>query len=135
MAIASINPATGETLKTFDALAADKLEAKLQLAADTFRTYSQMSFEERSRLMMLAAGILETRKHDYGKIMTIEMGKQLKAAVAEDEKCAWVCRYYAENAVKHLADQIVDTNAKKSYVHYQPLGPVLAVMPWNFPFW
>src|SRR5689334_20452068 len=91
MAIASINPATGETLKTFSALTADKLEAKLQLAADTFRTYSHTSFEERSRLMMSAAGILETRKHDYGKIMTIEMGKPLKAAVAEAEKCAWVC--------------------------------------------
>ena len=135
MAIASINPATGETLKTFSALTAEKLEAKLQLAADTFRTYSQTSFAERSRLMMSAAGILETRKHDYGKIMTSEMGKPLKAAVAEAEKCAWVCRYYAENAESHLADQIVETNAKKSYVHFQPLGPVLAVMPWNFPFW
>jgi succinate-semialdehyde dehydrogenase/glutarate-semialdehyde dehydrogenase len=135
MAIASINPATGETLKTFTALTAEKLESKLQLAADTFRSYSQTSFAERSRLMMSAAGILETRKHDYGKIMTIEMGKPLKAAVAEAEKCAWVCRYYAETAEKHLADQIVETNAKKSYVHFQPLGPVLAVMPWNFPFW
>jgi succinate-semialdehyde dehydrogenase/glutarate-semialdehyde dehydrogenase len=135
MAIASINPATGETLKTFSALTAEKLEAKLQLAADTFRTYPHTTFAERSRLMMLAAGMLETRKHDYGKIMTIEMGKPLKAAVAEAEKCAWVCRYYAENAEHHLADQVVETNAKKSYVHFQPLGPVLAVMPWNFPFW
>jgi len=84
---------------------------------------------------MRAAELLETRKHDLGKIMTLEMGKPIKAAIAEAEKCAWVCRYYAENAAHHLADQIVETNAKNSYVRFQPLGPVLAVMPWNFPFW
>jgi len=135
MAIASINPATGETLKSFTALTAEQLEQKLQLAADTFRTYLRTTFADRQPLMIRAAEILETRKHDYGKIMTSEMGKPLKAAVAEAEKCAWVCRYYAENAERHLADQIVETDAKKSYVHFQPLGPVLAVMPWNFPFW
>ena len=135
MAIASINPATGETLKTFNALTAEQLEDKLQLAADTFRTYSRTSFAERKPLMMRAAEILETKKKDFGKIMTLEMGKPLKAAIAEAEKCAWVCRYYAENAEHHLADILVETNARKSYVHFQPLGPVLAVMPWNFPFW
>ncbi len=135
MAIASINPATGETLKTFSALSAEQIEEKLQLASDTFRTYSRTSFADRTRMMIRAAEILETRKHEFGKIMTLEMGKPLKAAIAEAEKCAWVCRYYAENAEHHLADQIVETNAKKSYVHFQPLGPVLAVMPWNFPFW
>src|ERR1044071_1910341 len=135
MAIASINPATGETLRTFTALSAEQIEEKLQLAADTFRTYSRTSFVDRARMMMRAAAILETRKHDFGKIMTLEMGKPLKAAVAEAEKCALVCRYYAENAEHHLADLTVETNAKKSYVHFQPLGPVLAVMPWNFPFW
>ncbi|HEV8202907.1 MAG TPA: NAD-dependent succinate-semialdehyde dehydrogenase [Pyrinomonadaceae bacterium] len=135
MAIASINPATGETLKTFTALSAEQIEEKLQLAAETFRTYSRTSFADRTRMTMRAAEILETRKQEFGKIMTLEMGKPLKAAIAEAEKCAWVCRYYAENAERHLADQIVETNAKKSYVHFQPLGPVLAVMPWNFPFW
>ena len=135
MAIASINPATGKTLKTFNALSAEQIEEKLQLAADTFRTYSRTTFAERKPLMMRAADILETEKADFGKIMTLEMGKPLKAAIAEAEKCAWVCRYYAENAQKHLADIPVETNAKKSYVHFQPLGPVLAVMPWNFPFW
>ena len=85
--------------------------------------------------MQRAAEILETDKHALGKMMTAEMGKPIKAAIAEAEKCAWVCRYYAENAEHHLADQIVETNAQKSYVHFQPLGPVLAVMPWNFPFW
>ncbi len=86
-------------------------------------------------MMTRAAEILETEKQDFGKLMTTEMGKPLKAAIGEAEKCAWVCRYYAENAERHLADEVVETNAKKSFVRFQPLGPVLAVMPWNFPFW
>jgi succinate-semialdehyde dehydrogenase/glutarate-semialdehyde dehydrogenase len=135
MAIASINPTTGETLKTFEALSAEQIEEKLQLAADTFRTYRRTSLEERARMMTRAADILESDKNALAKIMTTEMGKPIKAAVSEAEKCAWVCRYYAENAQRHLADQIVETNAGKSYVKFQPLGPVLAVMPWNFPFW
>jgi succinate-semialdehyde dehydrogenase / glutarate-semialdehyde dehydrogenase len=135
MGIASINPTTGETLKTFEALSAEQIEEKLQLAADTFRTYCRTSLEERARMMMRAAEILESDKNALAKIMTTEMGKPIKAAVSEAEKCAWVCRYYAENAQRHLADQIVETNAGKSYVKFQPLGPVLAVMPWNFPFW
>jgi succinate-semialdehyde dehydrogenase/glutarate-semialdehyde dehydrogenase len=135
MGIASINPTTGETLKTFEALSAEQIEEKLQLAADTFRTYCRTSLEERARMMTRAADILESDKNALAKIMTTEMGKPIKAAVSEAEKCAWVCRYYAENAQRHLADQIVETNAGKSYVKFQPLGPVLAVMPWNFPFW
>jgi succinate-semialdehyde dehydrogenase / glutarate-semialdehyde dehydrogenase len=135
MAIASINPATGETLREFSALTAQQLEQKLQLAAGVFQTYRRMSFAERSRMMMRAAEILEAEKRAFGKTMTTEMGKPFTAAIGEAEKCAWVCRYYAENAERHLADQIVETNAKKSYVKFQPLGPVLAVMPWNFPFW
>ena len=135
MAIASINPATGETLKTFTALTAAQIEEKLQLAADTFRTYRHTPMAERTRMMQRAAEILEADKQSLGKMMTEEMGKPIKAAVAEAEKCAWVCRYYAENAQYHLADEVVETNARKSYVRYQPLGPVLAVMPWNFPFW
>src|SRR5689334_16018599 len=135
MPIASINPSTGETLKTFDALSANQIDEKLQLAADTFRTYRRTPFAERTRMMLRAAEILETRKQEFAKIMTTEMGKPLKAAVGEVEKCAWVCRYYAETAQAHLADKVVETNARKSYVRFQPLGPVLAVMPWNFPFW
>jgi succinate-semialdehyde dehydrogenase / glutarate-semialdehyde dehydrogenase len=135
MAIASINPGTGETLKTFEALSAAQIEDKLQLADSTFRAYRETPFAERARMMMRAAEILETEKEAFGKTMTTEMGKPLKAAIGEAEKCAWVCRYYAENAQQHLADQFVETNAEKSYVHFQPLGPVLAVMPWNFPFW
>ena len=135
MAIASINPTTGETLKTFSALSPQQIEEKLQLAAETFRTYRRTSFADRSRMMQHAAEILESEKLAFGKIMTSEMGKPIKAAVSEAKKCAWVCRYYAESAQHHLADQVVETNAQKSYVHFQPLGPVLAVMPWNFPFW
>jgi len=85
--------------------------------------------------MIRAAEILEAEKNEFAKVMTTEMGKPLAAAVSEAEKCAWICRYYAEHAERHLADQVVETNARKSYVHFQPLGPVLAVMPWNFPFW
>ncbi|MEO8436556.1 MAG: NAD-dependent succinate-semialdehyde dehydrogenase [Pyrinomonadaceae bacterium] len=135
MPIASINPATGETLKAFAPLTAAQLEEKLAHAAATFRTYRHTSFPERSRFMIKAAEILESGKQEFARVMTLEMGKPLKAAVQEVEKCAWVCRYYAETAPDHLADEIVATSASKSFVRYQPLGPVLAVMPWNFPFW
>ena len=135
MAITTINPTTGETVKTFAELTAEQIEAKLQLAASTFATHRRTSFADRARSMTRAAEILESEKHEFGKLMTIEMGKPLKAAISEAEKCAWVCRYYAENAERHLADAPVKTDAAKSYVRFQPLGPVLAVMPWNFPFW
>ncbi|HXD30802.1 MAG TPA: NADP-dependent succinic semialdehyde dehydrogenase [Pyrinomonadaceae bacterium] len=133
--IASINPATGETLKTFEALSEREVDQKLECAATTFQTYRWTSFAEKAPLMIRAAEILETEKHELGRLMTLEMGKPIKAAEQEAEKCAWVCRYYAENAERHLADEVVSTNASKSYVRFQPLGPVLAVMPWNFPFW
>ncbi|MCA1577810.1 MAG: NAD-dependent succinate-semialdehyde dehydrogenase [Acidobacteria bacterium] len=135
MGITTINPTTGEALKKFDELSPDQLETKLELAANTFRTYRHTSFADRARMMTRAAENLENEKHEFGRLMTIEMGKPLKAAISEAEKCALVCRYYAENAERHLADQVVETNAKRSYVRFQPLGPVLAVMPWNFPFW
>src|SRR6266545_3700705 len=133
--IASVNPATGETLKTFAALTEDQLEEKLQKALQAFQAHRHSSFEERALMLSRAAAILESEKDDFGRLMTTEMGKPIKAAVQEAEKCAWVCRYYAENARHHLADQVIATNATRSYVHFEPLGPVLAVMPWNFPFW
>src|SRR5687767_15972461 len=135
MSITSINPATGETFREFSALSAQQIEQKLQIAADAFRSYRRTSFADRSRMMLRAAEILDSEKQEFGRTMTAEMGKPLTAAIGEAEKCAWVCRYYAENAERHLADQVVETTAKKSYVHFQPIGPVLAVMPWNFPFW
>ncbi|HYJ89160.1 MAG TPA: NADP-dependent succinic semialdehyde dehydrogenase [Pyrinomonadaceae bacterium] len=135
MPIASINPATGETLKTFEPLDASQIEEKLARACDVFITYRKTSFSEREAWMLRAADVLEADKNSFARLMTTEMGKPISGAVSEVEKCAWVCRYYAENAKHHLADQIVETNATRSYVHFQPLGPVLAVMPWNFPFW
>jgi succinate-semialdehyde dehydrogenase/glutarate-semialdehyde dehydrogenase len=135
MAIASVNPATGETIKTFEPLNSHQLDVKLRLAVDTFRDYRRTSFTEREKKMVLAAEILETDKQQFARVMTMEMGKPIKSAVLEVEKCAAACRYYAEHAKDHLADQIIQTDAAKSYVHFQPLGPVLAVMPWNFPFW
>jgi len=135
MAIASINPATGETLETFDALSESQLEDKLQRAAETFRIHRRTTFAERTSKMLRAAEILEKEKKEFARLMTIEMGKPIKAAVQETEKCAWVCRYYAEHAERHLADEIIETNATRSFVRFQPLGVVLAIMPWNFPFW
>lgn len=135
MAIASINPATGETIKTFDPHSTNEIEQKLQAAAATFKSYRLTSFDDRARMMLRAAEILENEKTELGRLMTIEMGKPIKSAIGEAEKCAWVCRYYAENAQRQLTDKVVETNAKKSFIRFQPIGPVLAVMPWNFPFW
>jgi len=135
MSIASINPATGGVLKSFEALSDQQLEEKLGRAAEAFHTHRRTSFAERSLLMLRAAEILEAEKKEFARVMTLEMGKPINGAVSEAEKCALVCRYYAENAAQHLADEIVETNASRSYVRYQPLGVVLAVMPWNFPFW
>jgi succinate-semialdehyde dehydrogenase / glutarate-semialdehyde dehydrogenase len=135
MPIASINPTTGETVKTFPALDGAQLDERLQLAADSFKAYRETSLAQREGWLIRAAEILDAEKQTFAKLMTLEMGKPIKGAVSEVEKCAWVCRYYAETAQHHLADQFITTNAGKSYVRFQPLGPVLAVMPWNFPFW
>jgi succinate-semialdehyde dehydrogenase/glutarate-semialdehyde dehydrogenase len=135
MAIASVNPATGEILKTFEPLTAAQIEAKLHLAANTFATFRKTSFAERARMMNNAADILEREKQELGKLMTLEMGKTLRSAVDEAVKCAWGCRYYAENAERFMADEVIETTASRSYVRYQPLGPILVVMPWNYPFW
>lgn len=135
MAIATINPTTGETLKTFEPLKNGEIAAKLDVAGKAFGKYRQTSFIERSHWLLQAATILDQEKADFGKLMTLEMGKPLKAAIAEVEKCALVCRYYAENAPSFLADVTIKTDASHSFVKYQPLGVILAVMPWNFPFW
>jgi succinate-semialdehyde dehydrogenase/glutarate-semialdehyde dehydrogenase len=135
MPIASINPATGETIETFEPLSESQISEKLQHAADTFSSYRSTTFADRERWMLSAAEILETEKQNFARLMTLEMGKPIKGAVGEVEKCAWVCRYYAETAKHHLADKVIETNASRSYARFQPLGPVLAVMPWNFPFW
>src|ERR1700687_1420963 len=135
MAIATMNPATGEVLKTFEPLSDAQIKIKLQKAADTFLKYRKVPFAERARLMMKDADILDREKDTYARMMTTEMGKTLRYALYEAVKGAWVGRYYAENAEKFLADEVVETTASRSYVRYQPLGAVLAIMPWNFPFW
>ncbi|HVG33248.1 MAG TPA: NADP-dependent succinic semialdehyde dehydrogenase [Pyrinomonadaceae bacterium] len=135
MAIASINPATGETLRSFEPLSDALIEEKLARADSAFDEHRHTTFAERARRMTRVAEILEDEKNEFARMMTLEMGKPLKAAGEEAAKCAWVCRYYAQWAERFLADEEVETNATRSYIHYQPLGPVLAVMPWNFPFW
>ncbi len=135
MAIATINPTTGETLRTFEALSTEQIDAKIKIAHDAFRSNRKATFAERAAKMRRAAEVIETDKDRYARIMTTEMGKTLKSAGDEALKCAWVCRYYADHAEQHLADEVIASNAGKSYVKCQPLGVVLAVMPWNFPFW
>jgi len=138
MAIATVNPATGETIKAFDALSVEELDAKLARADAAFQSYRLTTFAQRAEWMQAAADILEKEADGIAAVMTTEMGKTLKAAKAEALKCAKACRFYAENAEAFLADEPADAgavNAKKAYTRYLPIGPVLAVMPWNFPLW
>jgi succinate-semialdehyde dehydrogenase/glutarate-semialdehyde dehydrogenase len=135
MAIATINPATGEVVKTFQALSEADIEKKLQLAVSVFQSEHATSFAVRAKRMLKAAEILERDKEKFGHLMTLEMGKTYKSAIAEAVKCTTACRYYAENTERFMADEVVETGAKKSFVRYLPIGPILAVMPWNFPFW
>ena len=135
MGIATINPATGETLRSFESLSDADLKNAISLTDIAFEDYRQTSFEQRAEWMHKAADILEKDKAKFAELMTLEMGKPYKSAMAEVGKCAVVCRYYADNAAQFLADMTVETDASKSFVKYQPLGIILAVMPWNFPFW
>jgi succinate-semialdehyde dehydrogenase/glutarate-semialdehyde dehydrogenase len=135
MTMKSINPATGQVLKTFETLNSAEIQEKLARAQEAFLQYRRTEFSERTYWMNNAAQILETQTDRFARLMTQEMGKPIKSALAEAKKCAWVCRYYAENAEKFLSDEVVETNASLSYIRYQPIGPVLAIMPWNFPFW
>ena len=135
MPIATINPATGKLVKRFDALTDAQLEEKICRAHRTFPVFRKLSFAQRGQMMRNAAEILEAEKSELGRMMTLEMGKTLRSAVDEALKCAWACRFYADNAERFLADEVIETTATKSFVRYQPLGVVLAIMPWNFPFW
>jgi succinate-semialdehyde dehydrogenase/glutarate-semialdehyde dehydrogenase len=135
MAIATINPATGEVIKTFQPLSEAEIEKTLQLAVSTFKAERTTPFAVRAKRMLKAAEILERDKDKFAHLMTLEMGKTYKSAVAEAVKCTTACRYYAENTERFMADELVVTGAKKSFIRYLPIGPVLAVMPWNYPFW
>ena len=135
MPLESINPATGGRIQTYNEHTDVEIPKKLSAAHKAYSTWRQSSFDDRARPLRGAAAILRERKDEYGKLMALEMGKPLKQGIAEAEKCAWVCEYYAENAEKFLSREVVPTDASTSFVAFQPLGILLAIMPWNFPFW
>lgn len=139
MAIATVNPATGETLKTFEPLSDSEIDARLERAARAFQSHRRTSFDERARKMRRAAEILDAEKETFARVMTVEMGKTIRAARSEVEKCALAARFYAERAEEFLRDEEVEIeageNERRAFVRFEPSGVVLAVMPWNFPFW
>ena len=135
MPIESVNPTTGALINTYDAMTADHVAAIVEQSHRTFLAWKRTEIAIRAAAMHRAARILKERAADYGILMAQEMGKTAKDGKAEAEKCAWVCEYYADNASTFLAPEAVETEASTSFVTFQPLGVVLAVMPWNFPFW
>jgi succinate-semialdehyde dehydrogenase/glutarate-semialdehyde dehydrogenase len=135
MAIASVNPATGEKLKEFTAFSDSEIEKRLKLAEHAFAHHRRRPFAKRAQLMMAAAGLLDQEKDKLARTITLEMGKLFHTAQDEIVKCARACRFFAENSERFLEDEVAQTDAARSYVRYEPLGPVLAIMPWNFPFW
>lgn len=135
MAIATTNPTTGEILKTYTPFTEAELETCLNQAITAFDSFRHTSFDQRAAWLLNAADRLTHDRERFAKMMTLEMGKPITEAISEVDKSAWACRYYAEHAAQFLADQAVDTDARHSFIRYQPLGPILAVMPWNFPFW
>ena len=135
MSIATINPATGRQTKTFEPYSSAQIDEALDRAVAAFEQHRKTSFSDRATRMRKVASLLEKECRELGRLMTLEMGKPIKAGIAEAEKCATACNYYADNAERFLADQHVDMEGGESWVAFQPLGVVLAVMPWNFPFW
>ena len=135
MTLHSIDPKNGSTFATFEEHTQEQIEAALELATKTAKSWSHTRIDERCAMLARAAEVLEADKQRFAETMTREMGKPIGAAIAEVEKCAWVCRYYAAHAKAFLADEPVETDASRSFVCYQPFGVVLAVMPWNFPLW
>jgi succinate-semialdehyde dehydrogenase/glutarate-semialdehyde dehydrogenase len=135
MAIESLNPATGEVIERFTEATPADIDQVLAQTDATFQRWRRTAFAERSRLMRAAAAILREEKARFGRTMALEMGKPVAQGEAEAEKCAWACDYYAEKAEGFLAPESRETDGSRSYVRFDPLGPVLAIMPWNFPFW
>src|SRR6202158_2749424 len=133
--ITSVNPATEETLATFDPHTPEQVEEALGQAQAAFIACRGRTISERAVPMKALATLLRDRADRYGRLLTLEMGKPITEAKAEIEKCAWNCDFYAENAARFLADEPVKANARRSLVAFEPLGIVLAVMPWNYPFW
>src|ERR1700759_1762770 len=135
MAIASFNPATDEQLKAFTPHDAKEIETRLERGENAFQRHRRRPFVERAQLLAAAASILDAERDKFARIITQEMGKILRASIDEVEKCARVCRFYAENGERFLEDEVAQTQAGRSFVRYEPLGIILAIMPWNFPFW
>ncbi|MFH0736742.1 MAG: NAD-dependent succinate-semialdehyde dehydrogenase [bacterium] len=135
MPITSINPSTGLTEKEFEEYSPIYVAEIINNVNTQWKQWKNISFIDRGILLKRAASILVEKKEYYGKILTLEMGKTIKQAIAEVEKCAWVCNYYAQNTQNILKNEIITTDASESYVQFDPLGIILAVMPWNFPFW
>lgn len=135
MSIVSRNPVDGEFIASFDELTPDELENKLARAQNSFESWRYSNFDDRSQLVKSLAAVLRDEARAFGELATLEMGKPITQAMAEVEKCAWVCEHYAEHAAKYLDKEKIETDATESFVRFDPLGPVLAVMPWNFPFW
>jgi succinate-semialdehyde dehydrogenase/glutarate-semialdehyde dehydrogenase len=135
MSIESINPATGEIIETFEPFTAQQIDETLARARKVYLHWRTTSFAERSALMRRVAASLRAQKAELARIATLEMGKPISESEAEVEKCAWNCEYYAENAEKFLAPEPIATNAAESFVEFTPIGVVLAIMPWNFPYW
>ena len=133
--IRSINPATDENIRNYPAMGDDEIDKILSLTKDAQKTWQRSDFESRKKKMIRAAAVLREKKDMLAGLMTSEMGKPVAQSKSEVEKCAWVCEYFADNAENFLQDEIIASDASKSYVAYRPLGTVLAVMPWNFPFW
>lgn len=135
MNIAAINPATGETIREYREMTAGEVAEIVEKGAGAYEGWRAVSFEERAEYMRGAAELLRNHAGDYGRLMAEEMGKPVRDGRNEAEKCAWVCDYYADNAERFLAREYVETDAGTSFISYKPLGVILAIMPWNFPFW
>jgi succinate-semialdehyde dehydrogenase/glutarate-semialdehyde dehydrogenase len=135
LAISTINPATEELLKTFSEHTDKQIQNIIENTNNTFNEWSRTTFNERKILLLKTSDILKQNSRKYGEILTTEMGKTLTQAIAEVEKCAWVCEYYANNAESILSEEAIKTDGTESYVRFDPMGIILAVMPWNFPFW
>jgi succinate-semialdehyde dehydrogenase/glutarate-semialdehyde dehydrogenase len=133
--IVTINPTTEEILNEYEEHSQAEIQNKLTISAKAFQHWSSLSVSQRCEYLVEVEQVLLNKKIELAKLITFEMGKPLKQSLAEIEKCAWVCRYYAENAEEQLKDLEIPTEMSKSYVTFQPLGPILAIMPWNFPFW
>jgi succinate-semialdehyde dehydrogenase/glutarate-semialdehyde dehydrogenase len=133
--ITSINPTTGETLEKYEETSPDEIMRRLEKAHQAFRAWRRTSFSERAQLMRKVSRALTENKGQYARTMALEMGKPIAAGQAEIEKCVWACEYYADHAEKMLQPEIIKTDARKSFVTFNPLGVILAIMPWNYPFW